>query len=163
MIMTAKVTFKLATLADVPELLDMYHQSFRPLFDRYHDEQSSPYLETPASLITKMQRPGSQVYFVMVAKVKVGMIRVIADEAQRQGRVSPFLILPAYQHQGFALAALAQLEVQLPMITKWSVDTIEQVAGLVRLYQRAGFHLIPQQKTVIQPGMTIVYFEKPWH
>jgi len=158
--MAAKVTFKLATLADVPELLAMYQQSFRALFERYHDEQSSPYLETPASLTTKMQRPGSQVYFVMKAKVKVGMIRVIADDGQRQGRISPFLILPAYQRQGLALAALAQLEVQLPTITKWSVDTIEQENGLVRLYQRAGFHLMSHQETVIQPGMTIVYFEK---
>lgn len=157
--MLPHVTFQRAETGDVDRILAMYHQSFRLLYTRYHDESTNPYCESATALKAKLNRPGSYYYFVFHQATVVGLIRLVINTGLR-GRISPLLILPEFQGHHFAEAALKQAEWEWPAVQAWSVDTIEQEAQLIHLYTRMGYVQVAGKRTVVAPGMTIVYFEK---
>lgn len=159
--MINKVSFQRADVSDVPALLTMYRQSFKPLYERYHDTATNPYLETPASLRAKLVRPGSYYEWIVNGTTRVGVIRVtVTDTPPITGRISPILILPAYQGQHLAEAALKAIEGEFATVQRWTLDTIVQEPKLMHLYQKMGYHRVVGKLTTIQPGMDIVYFEK---
>ncbi|RRK11012.1 GNAT family N-acetyltransferase [Lactiplantibacillus garii] len=138
----------------------MYHQSFADLYARYRDTATNPYCETATSVAAKVVRPGSTYWSILTGATVVGLIRVITGEAPKQARISPLLILPSFQEHHLAAAALSQIEGRYPNVHTWHVDTIAQETKLVHLYTKLGYHQILGKQTVIQPGMTVIYFEK---
>ncbi|WP_434431896.1 GNAT family N-acetyltransferase [Lactiplantibacillus paraplantarum] len=158
--MTLPIKLQLADLSAEQQLLTMIHVSFKPLYDRYHDDATSPYLKTITSWRTKIRRPGSATYFINQNAANVGMIRIITNSRDQTARISPLLILPAYQRHGRALATLVQLPKIFPNIQEWCLETIESESGLISLYQRAGFERVAGKWMTIQPGMRLVYLHK---
>lgn len=145
---------------DLPEVQQMYHLAFAELYQRYHDDQTDPYCESLATLTWKWQQPDRHYYFYLVDHQRVGLICVHDDPQSAQTkRISPLLILPTFQGNGYALKMIQAVQQQYSAATCWQVDTIAQESKLMHLYQRAGFQQTGQQ-IELQPGMTITYFEK---
>ena len=158
MALMANLQAVLAT--DLPAVQQMYRLAFADLYQRYHDDQTDPYYETLATLTWKWQQPDRHYYFYVVDQQRVGMICVHDDSQQATTkRISPLLILPSFQGNGYALTILQAVQVQYSGATCWQVDTIAQESKLMQFYRRAGFQATSQHAE-LQPGMTIVYFEK---
>jgi len=154
-----ETAFMQVSPAELPEILRMYQLAFKPLFDRYHDVETTPYLETLTSLTEKAKQAETEYDFFEVDGCRVGMVRLLAQSATTM-RISPLLILPEYQNRGLAKLMLSALENHFPRVTCWQLDTIIEEPKLVHLYQRAGYQQLPDRCEVLQPGMTIGYFEK---
>lgn len=154
-----KTTFVQATAAELPQIHQMTRLAFKPLYECYHDAATNPYLETLESMKMKNKPPESAYYFFEVAGLRVGMVRLIRL-APTTMRLSPLLILPAYQNLGYAQLMLRSLETFFSTIDCWQLDTIAEEAKLGHLYRQAGYQQLGNRCELIQPGMHIVYFEK---
>ena len=138
----------------------MYRQAFRPLFERYHDTQTNPYLESLANLEDKFQRPSNYFSFIEVNDETVGVVRVILADDQHAAIISPLLILPKFQGHGYAQAAMKTVEQRFPQVHRWQVDTIEEEPKLIHLYEKMGYQRIPDKRSKIKDAMHIIFFEK---
>lgn len=155
-----EITFVKASVEDMPVIQQMYRRAFEPIYLRYHDDETDPYLESLASLQKKSQRVGSEYFFCDSDGVRVGMIRVISDHSTKEARISPMCVLPEFQGQGFAQDILVEIEQRFSDIKTWYLDTIAEESKLVYLYQKVGYQLISDQHKEIKPGMNLVYFIK---
>jgi len=138
----------------------MYQQAFLPIYKKYHDEATDPYLEPLASIQEKYQRPNNYFYFAVVNHSRVGMIRTILNSQKTQARISPLLILPPFQGNGFAQQLLTSIEETFTDINQWLIDTIAEEPKLVHLYEKMGYQQIPEKQTTIQSNMHIIFFQK---
>jgi hypothetical protein len=68
-------------------------------------------------------------------------------------------ILPVFQGNSYAQAAIKQAERLYPETTKWVLDTIKQEKKLCHLYEKMGYKLTGVEEN-IKLGMDIVYYAK---
>lgn len=54
---------------------------------------------------------------------------------------------------------MGALEEMYPQAEAWRLDTIKEEAKLCHLYEKLGYRRTGQEE-VLQPGMTIAYYEK---
>lgn len=146
-----------------PEDCDMIHKAqakaFARLLERYRDIQTNPASETSQVIFRKMRQPGSRYYFIMAGSETVGMLRVIESDDRERCRISPMGILPAYQGRGCAQKALLAAEALYPDARLWALETIKEEPALRCLYEKMGYRPTGREAE-LQPGMTIVYYEK---
>lgn len=157
---TANFHFRLVTKKDLPELQAMYRDAFLPMYKKYHDDETDPYLESLDSLNKKWQQPSSNFYFFEKEEQRLGMIRVTTSNTGTDARISPLLILPKYQGHGYAQLMLEQIEQLYPTVHRWHLDTIAEEPKLIHLYQKMGYIQDPDRPVQILPGMHIVFFTK---
>jgi GNAT superfamily N-acetyltransferase len=138
----------------------MYRRAFEPIYLRYHDDETDPYLESLASLQKKAQCVGSEYFFCDSDGVRVGMIRVISDYSTKEARISPMCVLPEFQGKGFAQAILIGIEQRFSDIKTWYLDTIAEEPKLLHLYKKVGYQVVAEQHKEIKPGMNLAYFIK---
>ncbi|MCI1986150.1 MAG: GNAT family N-acetyltransferase [Lactobacillus sp.] len=155
-----EVTFVKVSVEDMPVIQQMYRQSFEPIYLRYRDDETDPYLESLSSLQKKARRIGSEYFFCDIKGVRIGMIRVISDHSTKEARISPMCVLPEFQGKGFAQATLIEIEQQFSDIKTWYLDTIAEEPKLMYLYKKAGYQLVIDQHKEIKPGMNLAYFIK---
>ncbi len=139
------------------ELYQMRIQAFQPLLDKYQDYETNPAAET----FEEFQRYFSETsdcYFIVAGEEKVGALRVIR-QSENACKLSPILILPEYQGNGYAQQALEAVEKLYPKAKCWNLDTIKQESKLLHLYERAGYRRTGKEEA-IKEGMTLVFFEK---
>lgn len=160
---TANFHFTLVTKKDLLELQAMYRDAFLPMYKKYHDDETDPYLERLESLNKKWLQPSSKFYFFEKEKQRLEMIRVITSSTGNDARISPLLILPKYQGHGYAQLMLEQIEQLYPTVHRWHLDTIAEEPKLIHLYQKMGYIQDPDRHEQILPGMHIVFFTKIRH
>ncbi|QAS69989.1 GNAT family N-acetyltransferase [Oenococcus sicerae] len=158
--MSQKLSFQKASENDLEQIVSMYRISFKKLYDRYHDEKTSPYKEPAEVIQRKIRQNSSFFFFITEDRVRVGLIRVMLDPKQPNAKISPLLVLPSFQGQKIAQHALAAIENLFPDIKTWYVDTIKQEDKLVHLYLKCGYKIIEDKNQNIQPGMDLVFFSK---
>ena len=94
----------------------------------------------------------------MLEKTKIGVVRVVRL-SDTTFRISPMLILPECQNNGFAQQALSAVEKLYPNAEEWKLDTIKEEVKLCYLYEKCGY--IPTGKEeILKDGMTIAYYCK---
>ena len=105
-----------------------------------------------------MAQDTTDYYFIRAEGRPIGAARVqrLPEDACR---VSPIFILPAFQGKGYAQAAMRALEELYPQARTWRLDTIREEAKLCHLYEKLGYRRTGREE-ILQPGMTIVYYEK---
>lgn len=145
--------------SDIDTVYNIQRAAFEPLYEKYHDDATSPYLESRETLLKKYTRAGTAGYVITLDGEAVGAVRVTADELQGRGRISALCVLPKCQGRGVAQKALLMLEGLYPCVSTWSLDTIAQESGNCHLYEKLGYRRVGGTEA-INDRMTLVFYEK---
>ena len=140
-------------------LLQMQIECFMPLYEKYHDE-ISPALEAIERIKARASVQNRQYYFIMKDGVKVGVINIGHNDPDEKkvSFISPIFVLPEFQNQGIAYAAIQKAFNMCPQIETWKLDTIKQEKGNCHLYEKCGFKRVGDEK-VVNDKMTLVFYE----
>lgn len=105
-----------------------------------------------------MMQEFTDYYFIRLNDKNIGVIRIVKLN-DNTCRISPMLILPAYQGKGYAQQAIIEIESFYPEANYWELDTVKQEAKLCYLYEKMGYRATGKEVD-IQEGMTIIYYTK---
>ena len=152
------IELKKAEPQDCGQIHAMQAEAFAELLEKYHDTATNPGAEPVEKVAMRMAQDTTDYYLILTAGTPIGAARV-----QRLSgdvcRVSPIFILPAFQGRGYAQEAMRGLEALYPQAKTWRLDTIREEEKLCHLYEKLGYRRTGREE-VLQPGMTIVYYEK---
>ena len=133
--------------------------AYGPLYEKYHDDGLSPYLESKDAVLRKYTRDGTTGYLFFADGTAVGAVRIIIDDESKTGRVSALCVLPEYQNKGIAQKALTEIEKMHPDVRLWSLGTILEETGNCHLYEKLGYKKTGKTEAVNEK-MTLVFYEK---
>lgn len=156
--MSEEIQLVLATEQDAQVIHEMKYEAFLPLYEKYHDDETSPVKETKENLLMKMKREGSDYYLIKYKGQNAGAVRVV-EAAKGVFYISPVFILPSFQNRGICSAVIQKLFVQYLQAVVWRLDTILQEPGNCHLYEKCGFVRVGKEKPVNE-CMTLVDYEK---
>lgn len=151
------ITLQKAGLEDAKAIHAMQVRAFQSLLDKYQDYGTNPAAEPIEKVLARMRMENSYYYFILLGNVAVGAIRIVDNGMGC--RVSPIFILPEYQGHGYAQQAMMQAESLYAQALHWELSTIQEEPMLCHLYEKLGYRRTGTA-TLIQPGMTIVGYEK---
>ena len=147
-----------AKTEDAARIHAMKYAAFLPLYERYQDHDTNPAAEPPEKVLLQLSAPCTDWYFIRSGRVTAGAVRVV-----RKGggiyRISPLMILPAYQHRGLARSAMNALLAQYPDAAVWQLSAIKQELRTCYFYEQCGF-VRTGRETVIQENLTVIDYEK---
>lgn len=143
---------------DCAVLHAMQVEAFAGLLEKYHDTATNPAAESLEKVEARMAQDTTDYYFIRTGGHPIGAAR-IQRLAEDTCRVSPIFILPAFQGKGYAQEAMLALGELYPQARAWQLDTIKEEAKLCHLYEKLGYRRTGREE-LLQPGMTIVYYEK---
>ena len=144
---------------DIDTVFEIQRTAYKPLYEKYHDDSSNPYMERKETVLRKYTRAGTSGYLFILDGAAVGAVRVDIDDINRRGRVSALCVLPQYQGRGIAQAALLEIESLHPDVERWVLDTILEEAGNCHLYEKIGYKKTGKTEA-INERMTLVFYEK---
>lgn len=148
-------TIEIATIDDVPALLDLQRKTFGPQCIEYGWEDAPPMTETlehayeefAQCLTLKIQTPDGQI---------IGSIRGnVTDGSLYIGR---FMVHPDYQQHGLGKQLFHEIQARLPHKRAWFF-TCKQISSTYEFYLRQGFKPFKTTEEV-EHGLTWVYMEK---
>ncbi len=145
--------------SDIDTVFEIQQAAYKPLYEKYHDDNSNPYMESKETVLQKYTRAGTKGYLFIRNGVPVGAVRINLYPERKSGRVSALGVLPQYQGQGIAQQALLQIEKIHGDVERWSLDTILQEAGNCHLYEKIGYKRTGKVEK-INEIMTLVFYEK---
>ena len=145
--------------SDIDIICVIQKAAFKPLYEKYHDEQTNPYRESKEAVLRKYEREGTRGYLILQEGIPVGACRINIDPETRSGRISGLCVLPQFQGQGIARAFLTRIEQMYSGINRWFLDTVKQEAGCCHLYEKLGYVRTGAERR-INDKMTLVYYEK---
>jgi RimJ/RimL family protein N-acetyltransferase len=152
------ICLKKAVFSDCEQIRKMQASAFSELLEKYRDYETNPASESLEKIQYKFNQSFTDYYFIMLEKTKIGVVRVVRL-SDTTFRISPMLILPEYQNNGFAQQALSAVEKLYPSADEWQIDTIKEESKLCYLYEKCGY--IPTGKEeILKDGMTIAYYCK---
>ena len=145
---------ELATIQDVPALLDLQRKAFGPLCEMLGWNDAPPMTESlehayedfPKGTTLKVQDKDGRI---------IGSVRGdVTDGSLYIGRL---MVLPEYQQQGIGGQLFREIQMLLPHNHAW-LCTCQQVRPPYEFYLREGFK--PYKREVVGPALTWVYMEK---
>ena len=149
---------KSATIEDSEKIYKMQIIGFKALLEKYQDYDTNPGAETLEGVKKRFALDAVDQYFITLQDEDIGYIRIV-HMGEGTYKLSQLFILPGYQNNGYAQAAIIQAELLYPDAKKWILDTIKQETKLCRLYEKLGYKLTGVEKNV-KPGMDLVDYEK---
>ncbi|MBR2531894.1 MAG: GNAT family N-acetyltransferase [Lachnospiraceae bacterium] len=144
---------------DIDTVFEIQRAAYKPLYEKYHDDSSNPYMESKDTVFRKYTRAGTSGYLFFIDSTAVGAVRIIIDDASKSGRVSALCVFPQYQGRGIAQTALLEIEKLHPDVESWFLDTILEEPGNCHLYEKIGYKRTGKTE-VINEKMTLVFYEK---
>ncbi len=161
-----EVELVLAAAEDAALIYEMKYRAFLPLYEKYHDEETSPVKESIEKVIWQVTHEGAEYYLIRVAQNDVGAVRIRhsksqTDSGSEQGveYISPIFILPEYQNKGLGQKVIRKMFERYPNTAVWRLDTIKQEAGNCHLYEKCGFVRVGEEH-IVNEHMTLVAYEK---
>lgn len=145
--------------SDIDTVFEIQQAAYKPLYEKYHDDNSNPYMESKETVLQKYTRADTKGYLFIRNGAPVGAVRINLDPERKSGRVSALGVLPQYQNQGIAQQALLQIEKMHSDVERWFLDTILQEAGNCHLYEKIGYKKTGKVRE-INEKMTLVFYEK---
>lgn len=152
------IKLKKAGPQDCGQIHAMQIEAFTELLEKYHDTATNPAAEPLEKVETRMAQDTTDYYLILTEGTLIGAARV-QRLPEDVCRISPIFILPAFQGRRYAQEAMRALEGLYPRAKRWRLDTIREEEKLCHLYEKLGYCRTGREK-VLQPGMTIVYYEK---
>jgi ribosomal protein S18 acetylase RimI-like enzyme len=154
--MIAIVEFK---SGDIDTVFEIQKAAYRPLYEKYHDDATNPYMESKEKVLEKYTREGTRGYIFVENGVAVGAVRIALHPESKSGRVSALGVHPRFQGRGIAQRALLKIEEMHPEIEVWTLDTILEEAGNCHLYEKLGYRKTGKLEK-LGDNMTLVFYEK---
>lgn len=145
--------------SDIDVVFEIQQEAYKPLYEKYHDAGSNPFMENKETVLCKYTREGTAGYLFLSDGKAVGAVRINIDSVNKSGRVSALCVLPGYQGKGIAQKALQEIERRHPNIQRWSLDTIKEETGNCHLYEKIGYRKSGKTE-VINEKMTLIFYEK---
>lgn len=99
---------KRATINDIDEIMKMQKESFKPLMDKYHDDDINPYNESKEKIKYKIEN--YFYYFIVIDGIRVGAIAINDKKDGSKKKIAPLYILPKFQNNGYAQLAIKEVE-----------------------------------------------------
>lgn len=152
------IELKKAGPRDCGAIHAMQAEAFAELLKKYRDTATNPGAEPLERIEARMAQDATDYYLILAEGRQIGAARV-QRLPENVCRVSPIFILPAFQGKGYAQEAMLALEAMYPQAEAWRLDTIREEATLCHLYEKLGYRRTGREEA-LQPGMTIVYYEK---
>lgn len=150
---------KRVTAADAEIIWKMQVESFAELLTKYQDMDTNPANEAAEKVRGRLEQPWTYYYVIQSAEKDVGAIRVVDHKENGvKKRISPLFILPKYRKQGFAQAAITEVE-KLHGSEDWELETILQEAGNCCLYEKMGYRRTGKTE-IINERLTLVEYRK---
>jgi predicted N-acetyltransferase YhbS len=145
---------EIATIQDVPALLDLQRKAFGPLCEELDWTDAPPLKESlehaneefVKCTTLKVQNNKGQIIGSVNGNVTDGSLYI--------GRL---MVLPEYQQQGIGKQLFRDIQSRLPHSRAW-LCTCQQVRPTYEFYLREGFR--PYKDETVGPGLTWVYMEK---
>lgn len=144
---------------DIDAVFAVQQAAYLPLFRKYQDTESNPYMESKEKVLQKYTRAGTQGYVFWLEEEVVGAVRINLYPEYHSGRVSALCVHPMHQGKGIAQQALNRIEEIHSDVRKWFLDTILQEKGNCHLYEKLGYHQTGRTEK-ISDQMTLVFYEK---
>ena len=145
---------ELATIQDVPALLDFQRRAFGPLCEELDCKDAPVLTETLEHAYKEFAR-------CTTLKVQndegyiIGSVHGnVTDSSLYIGRL---MVLPEYQRKGIGKQLFREIQSRLPHCRAW-LCTCQQVIPPYEFYLREGFR--PYKSEVVGPGLNWVYMEK---
>ncbi len=142
---------------NIDDVFKIQRAAYKPLFEKYQDKETNPYMETKEDILMKYTRVGTQGYIFVEDDIIVGAVRIImrGDVC----KVSALAVLPEYQNRGIAQSALKEIEKMHSDCKRWELDTLLQEKGNCHLYEKLGYVRIGEPKK-INDRLTLVDYKK---
>ena len=161
---TEEVTLRLANLKDAELIHQMKYEAFLPLYEKYHDDETSPVREKIDKVIWQLKSEYTDYYIICWKGQDVGAVRVVRKLAKTELvegvlYISPLFILPEYQNRNIAYIALQKVFALYQDVASWKLDTIKQETGNCHLYEKCGFVRVGDEH-IINDKMTLIDYEK---
>lgn len=147
------------TESNIDTVFEIQQAAYKPLYDKYHDDNSNPYMESKETVLQKYTRERTKGYIFIKNGVTVGAVRITLYPESKSGRVSALAVHPQYQGQGIAQEALLKIEKMHGDVERWFLDTILQEAGNCHLYEKLGYKRTGKIEKVNEK-MTLLFYEK---
>ena len=145
---------ELATIQDVPALLDLQRKAFGPLCEELRWENAPILSDTLEHLIEEF----SQCTTLKVENEEgliIGSVNgKVTDGSLYIGRL---MVLPEFQQQGIGKCLFREIQSRLPHRRVW-LCTCQQIRPPYDFYLREGFR--HYQSEIVGPGLTWAYMEK---
>lgn len=151
-----KINLIEATEKDAELIHRMQVESFRELYLKYRDTETSPVNESVEKIIRKLKRNDSYFYLIKLENDFVGGVRVIVKNNLK--RISPLFVLPQYRNKGIAQKAISELE-KIYGTENWELETFLNEKINEHLYKKMGYHL-DGNTMIINDKLTLVSYRK---
>ncbi|MCH5255171.1 MAG: GNAT family N-acetyltransferase [Lachnospiraceae bacterium] len=148
-----------ADVKDAKLLHRLQVEAFTPLYEKYHDDATSPAKEPLERIIQKVTEANSEFYIICMEGETVGGIRIRHYQGETVfddvSWISPVFVIPNFQNMGIAQKAIQKVFDLYPKTTVWKLSTIEQETANCHLYEKLGFvrvgngHAVNEQMTLI--------------
>lgn len=145
--------------SDIDIVFEIQQAAYRPLYEKYHDDNTNPYMESKETILRKYMRTGTKGYLFIKDGVPVGAVRIRLYPESKSGKVSALGVHPQYQGQGIAQQALMEIEKMHTDVERWFLDTILQEEGNCHLYEKIGYKRTGRIEEISE-NMTLVFYEK---
>ena len=83
--------------SDIDTVFEIQQAAYKPLYEKYHDDNSNPYMESKDTVLRKYMRTGTKGYLFIKNGVPVGAVRINLYPENKSCRVSALAVHPRYQ------------------------------------------------------------------
>lgn len=142
---------------NIDDVFKIQQAAYKPLFEKYQDKETNPYMETKEDILMKYTKTGTQGYIFVEDDIAVGAVRIIM--CGKICKISALAVTPEYQNRGIAQSALKEIEKIHSDCKYWILDTILQEKGNCHLYEKLGYVRIGEPKK-INDRLTLVDYKK---
>lgn len=186
--MRDRIVCRHAQIEDAPLIHQLMVEAFMTLYEKYHDEDTSPAKEGLDKVISKMQMKGNNYYLICMQNTDsdavqetdrnvlqetdrdalqetdrnavqvIGAVRVV-ENPKGVCRISPIFIVPEFQNAGIGSIVMNQIEAFYAHVVLWKLSTIEQEKRDCHFYEKCGYRQTGKKKNV-QENMTLAWYEK---
>lgn len=159
------IELKLITRKDAECLHKLQIEAFMPLYEKYHNDATSPAKESLETITKKIVDDNSDFYFILFNGEKAGAVRVKWHKGQKVHKnvnwISPIFVIPKFQNKGIASNVIKQLFDIYPNTIEWWLSTIKQEEKNCHLYEKYGF-VRTGDEIVVNENMTLVFYVKSY-
>ena len=145
---------ELATIQDVPALLDLQRKAFGPLCEELGWKDAPPLTESLEHSYEEFERC-TTLKVQNDERLIIGSVHGnVTDGSLYIGRL---MVLPEYQQKGIGKLLFREIQSRLPHNRAW-LCTCQQVRPTYEFYLREGFKTYKSEE--VGPGLTWEYLEK---
>lgn len=151
------ITLRPAALSDAEKIWKMQVEAFNDLYQKYHDEATSPAAEPIEKTVARLNQSSTFFYFIEADGETVGAVRVVDTKNHDvPKRISPIFIMPKFRGKGFGKAAVREVE-RIHGSSGWEVETILEEPDLCGFYESLGYNQTGEKHMILGSMNLVIY------